>query len=102
MPFLAIKVTLAIRRACALWHSAIRAESIASSIGMDKLLQDKVSLGADASVIQSALDIESKTKTEVENGKDRETKTRTEGTSGALDMPLLGVKSMKTISSDCL
>ena len=45
--------------------------------------------------------VESKTTTEVENGKDRETKTKTEGTSGALDMPFLGVTSMKTLSSSC-
>ena len=45
--------------------------------------------------------VESKTKTEVENGKDQETKSKTEGTSGALDMPFLGVKSMKTLSSFC-
>jgi hypothetical protein len=45
--------------------------------------------------------VESKTKTEVEDGKDRETKTKTEGTGGALDMPVLGMKSMKTVSSFC-
>jgi hypothetical protein len=44
---------------------------------------------------------ESKTKTEVENGKDQETKTKTEGTIGALDMPVLGVHSMKKLSSSC-
>jgi hypothetical protein len=45
--------------------------------------------------------VESKTTTEVENGKDQETKTKTEGTSGALDMPFLGVGSMRTLSSSC-
>jgi hypothetical protein len=45
--------------------------------------------------------IESKTKTEVENGKDQETKTKSEGTSGAFDLPFLGVRSMKTLSSSC-
>jgi hypothetical protein len=45
--------------------------------------------------------VESKTKTEVENGKDRETKSKTEGTGGELNMPVLGMKSMKTISSSC-
>jgi hypothetical protein len=47
------------------------------------------------------ISVESKTKTEVENGKDLETKSKTEGTSGALDMPLLGMTSMKTLSSTC-
>jgi 23S rRNA G2445 N2-methylase RlmL len=45
--------------------------------------------------------VESETKTEVENGKDRETKSKTEGTTGAFDMPYLGVSSMKTLSSSC-
>ena len=45
--------------------------------------------------------IESKTKTEVENGKDLETKSKTEGTSGALDPPFLGLKSIKTVASSC-
>lgn len=45
--------------------------------------------------------IESKTKTEVENGKDQETKTKIEGTAGTLDLPHLGVRSMKTLSLSC-
>jgi len=36
-----------------------------------------------------------KTKTEIE------TKTRSEGTTGAFDVPFLGVRSMKTLSSLC-
>jgi hypothetical protein len=47
------------------------------------------------------LSVESRTKTEVDNGKDQETKTKTEGTSGAFDLPFLGVRSMKTLSSLC-
>jgi hypothetical protein len=43
----------------------------------------------------------SETKTEVESGKELETKSQTEGTTGALDMPFLGVKSLKTLSSSC-
>jgi hypothetical protein len=45
--------------------------------------------------------VRSETKTEVENGKDLETKSRTEGTAGTMEMPFLGVKSMKTVSSSC-
>jgi hypothetical protein len=44
---------------------------------------------------------ESKTKTEVENGKDQESKTKIEATNGALDTPVLGVKSMKSLSATC-
>lgn len=45
--------------------------------------------------------VESKTNTEFEHGSDRETKTTTEATSGELDLPLLGVKSLKTIATSC-
>jgi hypothetical protein len=45
--------------------------------------------------------VESETKTEVENGKDLESTTKTVGTSGAFDLPFLGVRSMKTLSSSC-
>jgi hypothetical protein len=45
--------------------------------------------------------IKSDTKTEVENGKDIETKSKTEGTTGAVELPYLGVKSLKTLSSTC-
>ena len=45
--------------------------------------------------------VESKTNTEFEHGSDRETKTKTEATSGELDLPLLGVKSLKTIATSC-
>jgi hypothetical protein len=47
------------------------------------------------------LSVESRTRTEVENGKDQESKTRIEGTSGAFDMPSFGVREMKKISSSC-
>jgi hypothetical protein len=45
--------------------------------------------------------VESKTKTEVEHGKDQESKTKTEGTTGVFDLPVLGVRSMKKLSSSC-
>jgi hypothetical protein len=47
--------------------------------------------------------VESKTRTEVENGSDQESKTKTtvEGTSGALALPFLGVRSVKTLSRSC-
>jgi hypothetical protein len=45
--------------------------------------------------------VQSKTKIEVDHGKDQESKTTTEGTAGALDTPVLGVKSMKMLSSSC-
>jgi hypothetical protein len=45
--------------------------------------------------------VETKTKTDVENGKDQETKTKVEGTGGAFDMSFLGVKSLKVLSPSC-
>jgi hypothetical protein len=50
---------------------------------------------------EGKISVESKTKTEVEHGKDQESKTKTEGTSGLMDMPVLGMTSMKTLSSSC-
>lgn len=43
----------------------------------------------------------SETNNEVERGKDLETKSRTEGATGTFEMPFLGVKSLKTLSSSC-
>ena len=43
----------------------------------------------------------SETNNEVESGKDLEAKSRTEGADGTFDMPFLGVKSSKTLSSSC-
>jgi hypothetical protein len=40
-------------------------------------------------------------KTGVENGDDRKTRSKSEGTSGAFNMPYLGVRSIKTLSSSC-
>jgi hypothetical protein len=45
--------------------------------------------------------VESKTTTEVQDGKDQETKSRIEATSGEFDLPSLGVHSIKRISSSC-
>jgi hypothetical protein len=45
--------------------------------------------------------VETKTKTEVEDRKDLESKTKTEGNGNALDLPFLGVRSLKTLSASC-
>jgi hypothetical protein len=50
---------------------------------------------------QGTVSTDSRTRTEVENGQDSETRTRTEGTAGALDLPLLGVSSLKKLASSC-
>jgi len=47
------------------------------------------------------VEVETTTKTEVENGKDRESKTKTEGTTGMFDPAYLGVNSIKKLSSSC-
>ena len=77
-------------------YALITSEDLSKHVGERVEIQGKAVVNGDGKV-----SIESKTKTEVENGQDQETKTKTEGTSGAIDMPLLGVKSMKTISSFC-
>jgi hypothetical protein len=50
-------------------------------------------------VVSEKVSVESKTKTEVENGKDQETKFETEATSVALEMPFLRLTSMKKARS---
>jgi hypothetical protein len=57
--------------------------------------------GKTVSAGNGKVSVKSESKTEVENGKDVELKTKTEGTTGTLEMPYLGVKSLKTISSSC-
>jgi hypothetical protein len=47
------------------------------------------------------ISVESKTKTEVANGKDRESKGKTDGAISARDMPFLGVSSTRTLGSSC-
>ena len=77
-------------------YALVTSEDLSKHVGERVEIQGKAVANGDGKV-----SIESKTKTEVENGHDQETKTKTEGTSGAIDMPFLGVKSMKTISSFC-
>jgi hypothetical protein len=77
-------------------YALVTSQDLSRHVGERVEIQGKAVANGDGKV-----SIESKTKTEVENGQDQETKTKTEGTSGAIDMPLLGVKSMKTISSFC-
>jgi hypothetical protein len=77
-------------------YALVTSEDLSKHVGERVEIQGKAVANGDGKV-----SIESKTKTEVENGHDQETKTKTEGTSGAIDMPFLGVKSMKTLSSYC-
>jgi hypothetical protein len=57
--------------------------------------------GKTVSAADGKVSVTSDTKTEVENGKDLELKSKTEGTTGTLGIPFLGVKSVKTLSSSC-
>ena len=57
-------------------------EDLSKHVGERVEIQGKAVVNGDGKV-----SVESKTKTEVENGKDQETKTKTEGTVGALDIP---------------
>jgi hypothetical protein len=77
-------------------YSLVTSEDLSKHVGERVEIRGKAVANGDGKV-----SIESKTHTEVENGKDQETKTKTEGTGGALDLPFLGVKSMKTLSSYC-
>jgi len=57
--------------------------------------------GKTVTAARGKVSIESKTRTEVENGKDRELTTKSQGTTGAFDMPFLGVSSTKMLSASC-
>jgi hypothetical protein len=77
-------------------YALVTSQDLSARVGERVEIQGKAVTNGDGKVL-----IESKTKTEVENGKDQETKTKSEGTSGAFDLPFLGVRSMKTLSSSC-
>jgi hypothetical protein len=57
--------------------------------------------GKTVSAGNGTVSVKSETNNEVESGKDLETKLRTEGATGTFEMPFLGVKSLKTLSSSC-
>jgi hypothetical protein len=77
-------------------YALVTSQDLSKHVGERVEIRGKAVTDGDGKV-----SVESKTKTEVENGKDQETKTKTEGTSGAFDLPFLGVRSMKTVSSSC-
>jgi hypothetical protein len=77
-------------------YALITSKDLSRHVGERVEIKGKAVVNGDGKV-----SVESKTRTEVENGKDQETKTRSEGTSGAFDLPSLGVREMKTISSSC-
>ena len=76
-------------------YAVIASDDLAKHVGERVQIQGKVVSGGNGKVT-----VESKTKTEVENGKDRETKGKTEGAI-ASERPFLGMTSMKTLSPSC-
>ena len=77
-------------------YALLTSEDLSKHVGERVEIRGKAVVNGDGKI-----SVESKTKTEVDNGKDQEIKSKTEGTSGVLDMPLLGMTSMKTLSSTC-
>ena len=77
-------------------YSLLTSDDLSKRVGERVEIHGKVVANGNGKI-----SVESTTKTEVENGKDLETKSKTEGTTGVLDMPLLGMTSMKTLSSTC-
>lgn len=78
-------------------YALVTSEDLSKHVGERVEIRGKAVTNGDGKV-----SVESKTKTEVENGQDQETKSKTEGTTGAFDLPYLGVRSMKTLSSSCI
>jgi hypothetical protein len=77
-------------------YALVTDDDLARHVGERVRIQGKTVSPGDGTV-----SVKSEMKTEVENGKDLELKSRTEGTNGTLEMPFLGVKSLKTLSSSC-
>jgi hypothetical protein len=77
-------------------YALVTDDDLAKHVGERVRIQGKTVSPGDGTV-----SVKSETKTEVENGKDLEMKSKTEGTTGMLEMPFLGVKSLKTLSSSC-
>jgi hypothetical protein len=77
-------------------YALVTSQDLSKHVGERVEIRGKAVTNGDGKV-----SVESKTKTEVENGHDQETRTKTEGTTGAFDLPFLGVRSMKTLSSSC-
>lgn len=77
-------------------YALVTSEDLSKLVGARVEITGKAVVDGDGKV-----SVESKTKTEVENGKDQEIKTKTEATSGVLAMPILGMASMKTLSASC-
>jgi hypothetical protein len=77
-------------------YALVTSQDLSKHVGERVEIRGKAVTNGDGKV-----SVESQTKTEVEHGKDQETKTKSEGTSGAFDLPFLGVRSLKTLSSSC-
>jgi hypothetical protein len=77
-------------------YALVTSQDLSKHVGERVEIKGKAVTNGDGKV-----SVELETKTEVENGQDQETKTKTEGTTGVFDVPFLGVRSMKTLSSSC-
>lgn len=77
-------------------YSLVSSADLSGHVGHRMQIRGKAVMNGEGKVV-----VESETKTEVEHGEDQESKAKLEGTSGTYDMPVLGVKSMKTLSSSC-
>ena len=75
---------------------------LVGSDDLSKHVGERVEISGKASDLGGAkVKTETKTKIDVEHGKDKEVRTRTESKGDISGMPLLGVKSLKKLSSSC-
>jgi hypothetical protein len=77
-------------------YALVSSDDLAKHVGHLVEIQGKT-----VTATKGKVSLESKTKTEVENGKDQELATKSQGTTGVFDMPFLGVTSTKTLSASC-
>lgn len=78
-------------------YALVSSDDLSKHVGHRMQLHGKAVIHGEGKVV-----VQSTTKTEADHGKDLESKTKTEGTAGTLDMPVLGVKSMKMLFPSCM
>ena len=84
------------RRLAPTRYALVTTDDLSKHVGQRVEVRGKAVQDGDGKV-----SIETKTKVEVENGKDQESKLKTEATSGAMDMSFIGVNSVKMVATSC-
>jgi hypothetical protein len=74
------------------WYALVTSQDLSPHVGERVEIRGKAVASGDGKASDES-------KIKAEHATDRETSTKAQGTSGTIDLPLLGVRSMKTLSS---